>query len=82
MGMSKYEIMKLGRSIRTPAFSIAVGLFIVTAMGLCAHLVAYWFIFSGRSWPRTFRTQIVVVLGALLLAALLLLVAGLSRLLR
>ncbi len=82
MGMGKYEIMKLGRSIRTPAFSIAVGLFIVTAMGLCAHLVAYWFIFSGRSWPRTFRTQIVMVLGALLLAALLLLVAGLSRLLR
>ena len=63
--------------VRTPAFSIAVGLFIATAMGLCAHLVVYWFLFSGRAWPRTFRTQIVVALGALLLAALLLLVGAL-----
>ena len=82
MGKSQYEIMGKGRGIRTPAFSIAVGLFIVTAMGLCAHLIAYWFIFSGRSWPRVFRMQIAVALGAIGLAALLLRVAGLSRLLR
>ena len=70
------------RGIRSPAFSIAVGLFIAAAMGLCAHLVVYWSVFSGRSWPRVFHTQIAVALGAIGLAALLLLVAGLSRLLR
>ena len=70
------------RGIRSPAFSIAVGLFIAAAMGLCAHLVVYWIVFSGRSWPRTFRTQIAVSLGAIGLAAFLLLVAGLTRLLR
>ncbi len=61
------------RGIRSPAFSIAVGLFIVAAMGLCAHLVVYWIVFSGRSWPRVFHTQIAVALGAIGLAALLLL---------
>ena len=70
------------RGIRSPAFSIAVGLFIAAAMGLCAHLVVYWIVFSGRSWPRVVHTQIAVALGAIGLAALLLLVAGLSRLLR
>ncbi len=80
--MRKVTSMGNRREIRSPAFSIAVGLFIVTAMGLCAHLVVYWFVFSGLSWPRTFRTQIAVALGAIVLAALLLLAAGLSRLLR
>ena len=70
------------RGIRSPAFISAVGLFFATAMGLWAHLVVYWIVFSGRFWPRTFRTQIVVSLGAIGLAASLLLVAGLSRLLR
>ncbi len=70
------------KALRTPAFSIAAGLFATAATGLCAHLVVYWLLLSGRVWPRLHVRETILFLGGIVLAAQLLLAAGLSRLLR
>jgi hypothetical protein len=70
------------RILLTPAFTAAVGLLVLSSLHLCAHLLAYWVLLSGRLWPHAFRLQLVTAFCALGIVALLLFVAGVARLLR
>ena len=69
-------------SLRTPAFTAAIGVFAMSSLALCAHLFAYWVFLSGRMWPHAFRQQLVMTFCALGILALLMLAAGVARLLR
>ncbi len=70
------------KPIRTPAFSVALGLFVPASLALCAHLVAWWVFLSGCRWPLAFHEGLEWAGGAILLASSVLLVVGLARLLR
>ena len=69
------------KSLRTPAFSAAVGLFVPAALALCAPLLLWWCLFCGRPSPET-RETLLWTGAALLVAAFVLVAAGLARLLR
>ena len=69
-------------SRHSPAFLAAIGLFAVSALGLCSHLVAYWLLLSGNIWSRTHCWELVRVFCLLGVVALILIAVGLARLLR
>ena len=69
------------KSTRTPAFSVALGLFVPSALALCAHLVLWWVFFSGRRWPLEFHEALAWAGYAILALSFALVSAGLARLL-
>ena len=70
------------KSTRTPAFSVALGLFVPSALALCAHLVLWWVFFSGLRWPLEFHEALAWAVYAILALSFALVAAGLARLLR
>ena len=70
------------RNGRSPVLWIASGLLVLFAQAALVHLVAYWILLTGRTWPTRHYVELLVVFVLASAIGNLVVATGLARLLR